>query len=696
MLNDLRFAFRTLLKDRGYAAVVVLTLALGIGVNTMIFSAFNAILFRIGPFSDADRLVRIYRASPHGDRDPHSVANVLDYQEQNRVFSPMAAFYWSSLALAGDGQLPERVSALSVTGDFFGVLGVAPLLGRTLLPVDDQSGNDRVVVLSHGLWQRRFGGDTNILGRAIRADGKSLTVVGVMPAPFDLRRLWGPVEAWTPAAFGADEKRDRSHHYLAAIARLKPGVSLRQAQVGLSTIADRLAQQHPRDNAGDSVRVLNLVKSASDRTVWSVSYFLFATTGFVLLIACVNVANLQLARITIQQHEVAIRAALGAGRMRLIRQFLTESLLLAALGGGLGLMLASWGADLFGARITIPEAKYSNATQRIAFYRQAFERLAALPGVQGVGAITALPIWGTGGNGSFLIEGQPRPASGHLPRANWDMVNPQLFATLGLTVKHGRPLTDADHETAPPVAVVNATLARQYWPNENPVGKRFSRGDPELNDWAEIVGVVSDVRYPANYDRSEARPQIYESLWQRTRGGTAVLLRTTVTPESLADAVRQAVASIDPDLPVSDVVTFERAVGREVANLQLATQLLGGFALLGLLLAGLGIYGVVSYSVAQRTNEIGLRLALGAQPADVLRMVVRQGMGLVVTGVALGLAGAFALALAMRGLLHGVSAVDPTTFGVALTGVAGVALLACWFPARRAAKLDPMVALRCE
>jgi putative ABC transport system permease protein len=342
------------------------------------------------------------------------------------------------------------------------------------------------------------------------------------------------------------------------------------------------------------------------------------------------------------------------------------------------------------------EAKYDKPAPRIAFYRQAFERLAALPGVQSVGAITALPIWGTGGNGSFSIESQPRPAPGHLPRANWDMVNPQFFATLGLTVKQGRPLTDADHETAPPVAVINETLARQYWPGENPVGKRFSRGDPELNDWVEIVGVVSDVRYPANYERSAARPQIYESLWQRTRGGTAVLLRTTVKPESLADPVRRAIASIDPDLPVSDVVTFERAVGREVANLQLAAQLLGGFALLGLLLAGIGVYGVISYSVAQRTNEIGLRLALGAQPADVLRMVVRQGMGLVVTGVAIGLAGAFALALAIRGLLHGISVVDPTTFGAVLAVVAGAAFLACWLPARRATKIDPSVALRCE
>jgi putative ABC transport system permease protein len=276
------------------------------------------------------------------------------------------------------------------------------------------------------------------------------------------------------------------------------------------------------------------------------------------------------------------------------------------------------------------------------------------------------------------------------------MVNPQFFSTLGLTVKHGRALTDADHETAPLVAVINQTMARRYWPGENPVGRRFSRGDPDLNVWVEIVGVVSDVRYPADYARSEARPQIYESLWQRPLGGTAVILRTAVPPESLSDPVRRAIAAIDPDLPVSDLVTFERAVERELANYQLSARLLGGFAVLGLLLASLGIYGVVSYSVAQRTNELGIRLALGAQPADVLRMVVRQGMRPVLVGAVVGVLGALLLCLAIRGLLYGTSTLDPITYTVVLAVLVGAALLACYLPARRAAKVDPLVALRCE
>jgi putative ABC transport system permease protein len=347
-------------------------------------------------------------------------------------------------------------------------------------------------------------------------------------------------------------------------------------------------------------------------------------------------------------------------------------------------------------QLGLPEAKYAGAEQRIGFYRQAFERLGALPGVQGVGAITSLPLLGTGPYGSFSIEGRPRPTSGQLPVANWDMVNPQFFSTLGLTVKHGRALTDADRETAPLVAVINQTMARRYWPGENPVGRRFSRGDPDLNVWVEIVGVVSDVRYPADYARSEARPQIYESLWQRPLGGTAVILRTAVPPESLSDPVRRAIAAIDPDLPVSDLVTFERAVERELANYQLSARLLGGFAVLGLLLASLGIYGVVSYSVAQRTNELGIRLALGAQPADVLRMVVRQGMRPVLVGAVVGVLGALLLCLAIRGLLYGTSTLDPITYTVVLAVLVGAALLACYLPARRAAKVDPLVALRYE
>ncbi len=805
-MNDLRFAFRQLLKNPGFTAVVVLTLALGIGVNTTLFSALNKLLFRVVPFTEADRLVRIYRVWQRDDRSPHAVANTLDYQAQNQVFDRMAAFFWSSVILAAPGEPAERVPGLAVTGEFFDVFGVPAELGRTLRPSDDQPGSERALVISHGLWQRRFGGDTNILGRTIRVDGRPATVVGVMPAVFELRRLWGPIEAWTAAAFGAEEKRDRSHRYVAAIARLKPGVPLRQAQADLGAIAGRLAQQYPKENEGDGVRVMSLADSSADPMIWSVCYFLLATAGSVLLIACVNVANLHLARNTARQREMAIRSALGAGRLRVIRQLLTESLLLAALGGGLGLLLALWGNQLLGARITLgdlagiripmdravlaytagvsvltgllfglmpawqaarpdlscalkeggrgasegrahhrwrsllvvaevalalvllagaglflralgsflqldpgfrterlltfqlglPEAKYPNAEQRVAFYRQAFERLAALPGVQGVGAVTSLPLLGTGPYGSFSLEGRPQPASGQLPVANWDMVNPRFFSTLGLAVKQGRILTEADHENAPPVAVINETMARRFWPGESPVGRRISRGDPVLNDWVEIVGVVSDIRYPADYARSETRPQVYESLWQRPRGATAVILRTTPNPESVAEPVRRAVAGIDSDLPVSDLVTFENAVERELANLQLSAHLLGGFAVLGLLLASIGIYGVVSYSVAQRTNELGIRLALGAQPADVLRLVVRQNMKLVLAGTAVGLLGALLLSLAIRRLLYGISATDPTTFTLVLTVLVGAALLACYVPARRAAKVDPMEALRCE
>ena len=442
---------------------------------------------------------------------------------------------------------------------------------------------------------------------------------------------------------------------------------------------------------------MSLAESSADSTIWGVCYFLLATTGFVLLIACVNVANLQLARAATRQQEMAMRAALGAGRGRLVRQLLTESLLLAALGGGLGLLLADWGKDLLGARITLGD---------VSGVRIPIDR-AVLGYTLGLSVLTGLlfgivPAWQAsrldvsqalkdGGRGTSMGRAH------HLWRSL--LVVAEVALALILLASAGLFLraTDRFLRLDPGFRTDHLLTFQLGLPKAKyPGGQRFSRGDPDLNDWVEIVGVVSDVRYPGDYAHSEVRPQIYESLWQRTLGGTAVALRTTVRPESLGDAARRAVAAIDPDLPLSDLVTFEHAVEREMANYLLSAQLLGGFAVFGLLLAGIGIYGVVSHSVAQRTNELGIRLALGAQPADLLRLVVRQGTGLVLVGVAAGLVGAFMVSLAIRGLLYGIGAFDLPTFGMAFAVLAAAAFLACYLPARRAARVDPVVALRNE
>lgn len=810
-MNDLRFAIRMLSKSPGFTAVVVLTLGLCLGVNTSIFSAVNAFLFHSLPYPEQDRLVRIFRASPHSERAPHSVADYLDYQRQNRVFEELAAFQWSDLNLGGDGELPERLLAFRVSANFFSLLGVAPELGRVFLAEEDQPGQENVVVLSHGLWLRRFGGDTNILGQTVRLNSEPVTVVGVMPARFDCPQLWQFVEAWKPIAFTADQKRNRGWHNLNLLGRLKAGVSRARAETELNTLADRLAQQYPDTNAGETVAVMQIRESFHSKFDPLICYFLLAAVGFVLLIGCVNVANLHLARMITRRREMAIRTALGAGRGRLLSQLLIEGLVLAVLGGGLGVLIAFWtneallaainphligqglaarsfainlpvlvyasglvvvtgivigilpavqtdrsglthalreggslafstgrswlrlrswlvitqvavtltllaGCGLFGRalagylgmdpgfrtekllafRVSLPSKKYPDRNHRTDFYLGAMERLGALPGVERVGAGTSLPIWDLGSSRTFQIEGQPQPEPGQSPLAQNAVVSPEYFQMLGIPLKEGRLFTDQDREAVPRVVVVNEAMARKFWPGARAVGKRIFLGTAESGDWREIVGVVQDTRHPASSDWMRTKPEFYESMWQEPGAWAWLILRTAQQPEALANTLRQTMATLDPDIPAYRITTVKRALASAFIAFRVMVWLLAGFSFVGLLLAALGLYGVISYSIARRSHEIGIRVALGARRQDVLGLVLRQGMVLVSVGLAFGLGGAGALSYSIRRILFGMSPADPGTFAVIIVVLSVTGMLACYLPARRATKVEPMIALRCE
>jgi len=780
-------------RQSGFTLIAVITLALGIGANTALFSVLNTYLFRALPFPRPERLVQVYRTSVHSQSWPHSAANFLDYRAQNNVFENMAAINWNSPTLTVEGEAAERLQGQAVTADFFPALGVRAALGRVFTSEEDQPGANQVVVLSNRFWLRRFGGDPKIVGGAIRLDGESVKVIGVMPPRFEQPLLFGNVDVWQPIAFSAERRRNRGNNYLSAIARLKPGVSLEQAQEAMKTLFANIAKANS-NNQGESIRLQPLQRSMSDDIGRAVMWFAFGFAGFLLLIACANLANLQLVRTAARAREHAIRAALGAGRFRLLRQSLTESLLISCLGGALSLLLAQGGvtyirrrlfSELPGAEVTldwrvfgfallcsvltglifggVPAWLTSRADvnlalkenlrgtasgsqhrlrhalivaemafalmllagaglflrglqrftqldpgwrvdglltaqigmpKRATFHQELEERLRALPGVERVALSNSQPVWGFSSSGGAKAEGHPDPPPGQWPEVFFERVSANYFETLGVRLLAGRVFNEGDTKDKPPVTIINETLARRFWPHESAIGKRIiGQGD---TSWQEVVGVVNDMGFPARLGEPYTRLQAFTPLAQSPMRRVSVVLRTAATPEAMTNTLRRTVAELDPTLPVYQIRTARSLVEQGLGNITLIGTLLGAFAALGLALAAIGIYGVISYTVAQRTNEIGIRLALGAQARDVLWLVLGKGARLMLLGAALGFGGAYAVARLLTATIPTLPTRDPMALTVITFTLVVVAFVACYLPARHATKVDPMIALRSE
>jgi putative ABC transport system permease protein len=801
MFQDLRFGARMLLKHKGFTAVAVLTLALGIGANTAIFTVANAVVLRPLPFPEAERLIRFWESNP-GRGWPEfsaSAPNFQDWQKQQSVCE-LAAYEFATFNITGSGE-PERVATLGVTVNLFSTLGVLPAHGRNFLSEEEQTGRNRVAILSDGLWQRRFGADPGLIGRQIQLSGESYTVVGVMPPRF---QLTPGTEVWVPLVLDAAVqpwRADRSNHNLHVIGRLKPGVSLAQAQAAMDTLARQLEQQYPKTNAGWGVRMRTfydwLVPEQIRRSVLA----LFAAVGFVLLIACANVANLLLARAATRQREMAVRAALGASRLRVMRQLLTESLLLAGLGGLAGALLALWGANLLkastalniprleeirldlrvlgftlivalltglifglapawqasklnlnetlkeggrsagGARhhlrgllvvgevalalvlllsaglmirsfanlqnvplgfatenvlamqVNLPGSKYGEKAQRVNFYNQVLERMRTAPGVADAAAVTQLPLFsGASWAQEIILEGREAAPDGAKLSARTFAVTPRYFQTMGIPLLQGRDFSEQDGGDAPLAYIVSESFARRFWPNENPLGKRFRTNAFDL--FGTVVGVVGNVRNVSL--ESESGPAFYFSYGRIGMPALTVVARTAAQPETMTAALRAQVHSLDRDLPVYNVRALEQLVSNAAGQPRFQTWLLGLFGTMALLLAAIGIYGVMAYGVTQRTHEIGVRMALGAHARDIQGIVVKQGMKLALIGAGIGLALSFCLTRFLRSLLYQVSTTDALTFILIPLLLMGISLLACYIPARRATKVDPLVTIRHE
>ena len=796
LINDIRYGLRGLVKRPGFTVVALITLALGIGANTAIFSLINAVLIRPLPFPEPDRLVWTWgNIRNGGNRASVSPLDYLDYRHENHTFEHFAAMTSASANLTGGGE-PERLAASAVTGNFFQALGVQPVLGRTFQLENEKSGSDQVVVLSYGLWQQRFAGDQAIINKKITLDDKSFDVIGVMPRDFDFPAA---VQIWLPLNFDVNPgMKQRKAHFLRPIGRLKAGVTLAQAQADTDIVARRLEAAYPESNTGWNLRLVSL-REVIVGNVRSTLYILLGAVGFVLLIACANVANLLMAHAASRRREIALRSALGAGRLRIARQLITESVMLALFGGALGALLAIWGVQglvalsgdsipvtaddvridltvllftlvtsvvtgvLFGLapalqtmrlnlsetlkeggrtgeagarnrtrsllvifetavavillvgagllikslvrlqgtnpgfdshnlvtmRIDLPRNKYGALEARSSFWEQFQSRVGAIPGVEAVGLVTELPLSGQPNDMPYTVEGRPVGSPNQAFDDDFRRINQDYFRAMHIPFLRGRNFTPQEVREGAKVMVVSESLVQQTFPNEEPLGKRLimSFGNTPF----EIVGIVGDVRHPSL--ATAGLPTMYMPALE---AGENVVIRAPGDSGTIAAAVRRELRAIDPNQPIARVRTMDEWLARVVAAPRYQTTLLALFAALAMSLAGVGIYGVMSYSVNQRTREIGVRMALGARRWNVLRLVLRQGMGLVVIGVVIGLIGAVALTRVIGSLLFDVGARDPATFsGVAIL-LSAVAFIACIIPARRATKVDPMVALRYE
>lgn len=804
--KDVRHGVRVLRNAPGFTLVAVIALALGIGANTTIFSAINALLLHPFSFREIDQLVMIWESRPkvEVERNAAAFANYLDVKNQGASFTAVAAStnWWANLT---EGDQPERVEGVNASAQFFNVLGVNPAVGRAFSPEEEQPGRDPVVIISDGLWRRRFGGDAAVVGRNTRINGRNFTIIGVMPPGFAFPN--SAVEVWAPLITFPENVTNRSSTYLTMIARLKPNVTVAEAQQELNMLATRLGEQYPDTNANRTFLVENML-GFYVRGSRPYLLMMFGAVLFVLFIACANVANLQLMRAASRQKEMAVRLALGANRWRLAQQLLTESLLLAIAGGALGLLLSVWAIDAVAAGIpanlakyvsglkelridwrvfsftllvsvltgigsglapallltranlnealkegassttdvgrnrarsllviaevalslvllvgsglmirsfmrvldvkpgfnagsvltmelSLPYRTYATVEQRAAFFTKLLPHLENIPGVTGAGATNLVPLENGDDSIYFSIEGLPPFAPGQAPLADYRVITPGYLGALEIPLLKGRNFSDRDLRGAPPVAIISEKLAKRFFPDQDPLGKRVRVGDTP----SEIVGVVADVRnksFMSEFNNDRLRPALYVPHAQHPYGQMALVLRSTGDPASLTTAVRKEVQAIEKDQPVFNVRTMSQVRSESMVPQRLSAFMFACFALIALLLTAIGIYAVIAYSVVQRTREIGIRMALGAQSRDVLKLVVRNGMRLALIGVALGLAGALALSRLMTSLLFGITPTDALTFTAVSTGLIAVALLACYIPARRATKVDPLVALRYE
>jgi putative ABC transport system permease protein len=800
LLQDLRYGSRMLASNLGFTTVAVLTLALGVGVNAAMFSVINSTLLTPLPYKNPDRLVWFGTSHPRFNHPiPISAPDFLDWKSQNKLFEYMAAIETPGFTLTGKGE-PEILSGALVSTNFFKLFDERPQFGRGFVEGEDQPGHNHVAVLSYDLWKNRFGSDPSVLGTNLTLDGESYTIVGVAPRGFAYPS-W--VQFWSPIVLNTD-RHPRGNHYLRGIGRLKPGVRLPEAQAEMATIARRIAAAYPESNKGVGVQLI-LLKERLVQFIRPALLVLFGAVGFVLLIACANVVNLLLAKATKRQKEITLRAALGAGRFRLVRQFLTESVLLSFLAGGLGILVAAWSLDLLRAlkpdnipdvnkihldlhvlgfllaisflvgialglapawhasrlhlneslkessgaglggttggnlrrvlvvaeialslvllvgaglmirsfarllsvdpgydpdnlltfQLSLPDSKYPKSPQVFAFYREALDRMSACPGVQSVAISNTLPPSGGETDGPFYVEGHEPSNPNEAPDTIYDPVSPEYFRTLKTPLIAGRYLTEQDNNENSRAVVINETMAREFFGGRGAVGKRMkpaAYGD--IKDWWEVVGVVADERF-FGWD-SDVYPAAYFPYGMMPERGMAFVVRTKIDPMHVSSSVRQAIWSIDKDLPFTEVQTMEQRLSQSFAEGRFHMTLLGVFAALALILSLVGIYGVMSYSVAQRTHEIGIRIALGAERRHVLGLVLGQTAVLILIGLGAGLAGAFALTRFLGSLLYGVHATDPITFVVVTLVLSAVAIVAGYVPARRATKVDPLVALRYE
>jgi putative ABC transport system permease protein len=807
--QDIRYGVRMLVKHRLTTLVCIGALALGIGANAAMFSVAEAFLLHPVPFDSSDRIVALVDSRPSQGIDTNSVAPVtyLEWKKQAHSFDEMGAYVWNSINLTGDHEA-EKVQGFAISANLFDVLGVHPLMGRTFLPEEEQVGKDQVIILSYGLWERRYASDPHILGKKVKVDGKTFDIVGVMHKGFDFPK---PAEAWVPLSFNAQQRTLRDARYLWVLAHLKPQVSVVQAAAEMRTIATRQAEAYPDAYKGWQLRVLTIPHFATNDLTRQFTFLLLGAVGFVLLIACADVANVQFARVTGRHKELAVRMAMGASRGRIVRQLLTESVLLSLAGAALGLILAEWwvflivnhmppevgrfiagwntisldmnaflftlaiaiasgivsgiapswlhsqtnisetlkesgrgastgpsrhrlrsvlvvaeialalillvGAGLLvkGFRalivvhdnfrpdsvltlsLSLPEEQYQKEPGRAAFHEQVLQRLAAIPHVPSAALATYVPYADGGGTGlsPFTIEGRAPEDRGQTTSTIVETISPNYFRLMNIGLRDGRELSESDRDTTPPVAVISQNVARRYFQGENPLGKKLKIGKADADSpWMTIVGIVDDVHY--TWVDKQEYPTIYRSYRQAPPFYNSLVLRTDGDPTTFIPAVRSAVAAVDPNLPLYDVLPFNKVITNSIVGIAYVAAMMAILGLIALVLASVGIYGVMSYSVGERTHEIGVRMAMGATSKDVQRLILQNGLFLTIVGMAIGLPMALGIAYALSSLLFGVKVADPFAFvGLPLL-LAGVATVACYLPARRAVRMDPLTALRYE